>query len=732
MIGLDILKEAEESVAKGLAKAVIEIEDNRVNEINVVLNSENISAINANLAIKRYIVKFNPTELSIIASGGEKVVKKSADGGNTNHEYVEMKSNIQLNVKLIIDEEGNSVKKQVEDFISTLKNNYTRKIAFNWGAISYKGILNNVEAEYTMFSAYGSPIRAIVDLRINCIDNEAVNSNMEQWGKKFKEAFSEDKINLKSVGRNAGNINKAMLLIKGKYALYVKYNPSSIKFSTQADNIDKKKYGKNQKAQITAPAETSMNVELIFDESLVRTQIDGLIALITQPESRSVTFYWGEMVFTGALTNVSAGYTMFNLQGEPTRGKVTLTILQSEAKSDSAEKLNLNSHTTSTYQYDKLKKEYSDFENPVIVLMVNGKDFKSNKKGFVVSDIEIELTCGYEASIATFSIYNVFEQQTSKFLIEDVKKYICLGSAVELALGYGSVAKPVFCGFISKVNFIYEKGEVPGVKITAMDVKGIMMANNYSKQLTAKTYGAAIKEIFNKNAYVTMNNKKIIKQLEIDETPDKKSNSNNSKEDDRTIEMVCESDYEFVVRAAKKYNYEFFSEQGIVHFRKAKSNNKILMNLSPATGLKEFDVGYDITGLVEQIQARGMDTGKAKLIEAKKKFNNKISIGNKAKQYIKKSEKVYIDSTIDSNEEADYRVQSLMENMSYRFGTLECSCVGIPELMPGRFIKLEAIGYPLENDFYIVNVKHRFSEERGYETLLIGKAASIGGNNGLV
>jgi phage protein D len=123
-----------------------------------------------------------------------------------------------------------------------------------------------------------------------------------------------------------------------------------------------------------------------------------------------------------------------------------------------------------------------------------------------------------------------------------------------------------------------------------------------------------------------MNNKNIIKSIDVSDTPDspdKNNTGSNNKESDRTIEMVCESDYEFVVKAAKKYNYEFFTECGVVYFRKAKSNSEVLMELGPSTGLREFDVEYDITGLVEQIHARSMDTGKAKLIQAKKKFNNK-------------------------------------------------------------------------------------------------------------
>ncbi len=379
-----------------------------------------------------------------------------------------------------------------------------------------------------------------------------------------------------------------------------------------------------------------------------------------------------------------------------------------------------------TYNFVDLKREYADFENPVVVLTVDGKPFKKNKHRFALSDIEIELTCGYEASIATFSIYNVFHQETSKFKTEEVKKYICLGSAVEIAIGYGSVAKTVFSGFIARVNFFYERDDMPGIKVTAMDVKGIMMANNYSRQLAAKNYGDAVKEIFSKNAYVTMNTRQIIRSLEISDTPDK--NMNASKESDRTVEMVCESDYEFVVKAAKKFNYEFFTENGKVYFRKAKSTNEVVMELGPSTGLREFDVEYDITGLVEEIQARSMDNGSGKVIQATKKFSNKISMGSRAKQYIKNSEKVYIDPTINSLEDANYRVASLMEEMSYRFGTLECTCIGMPELLPGRFVKLDAIGYPPENKFYIQNVKHRINEDRGFETILTGKAADIGGH----
>lgn len=379
-----------------------------------------------------------------------------------------------------------------------------------------------------------------------------------------------------------------------------------------------------------------------------------------------------------------------------------------------------------TYSYKSLKNKYDDFHHPVIVLKVNGKDFAKNKAGLVVTDIEVELTSGFEASIASFTLYNTFDTDNSCYRINDIKAYILLGSSVEIALGYEKEARVVFCGYISRVNFVYEEGDMPGIRVTAMDVKGAMMANNYSKQLTATTYGEAVREILNKGPYMSMTNAQIIKQVVVTDTPDKPLVPPVPPvASDRTVEMVAESDYEFVVKAAKKYNYEFFTECGNVYFRPAKSTSEVVMAMGPGDGLRFFDVEYDITGLVETVKARSTDVSKAKLIEAKQKMNNKISIGNKAKKFIKSSEKVYLDATITSKDEADQRVKSLVEEISYRFGTLECDCIGIPELLPGKFFELKSLGSPPENKFYLYRVVHRMNQEEGFTTKLYGKAASI-------
>lgn len=382
-----------------------------------------------------------------------------------------------------------------------------------------------------------------------------------------------------------------------------------------------------------------------------------------------------------------------------------------------------------TYEFSALKDKYVYFQHPVAVIKIDDVELSDAKKGYPVSDIQVDLTSGFEASIAEFSIYDVYDESAGAFVFPDGKIKLQLGSKVDVYLGYSGEALRVFTGVVTRLNYLFEKQDIPCIRLTAMDVKGVMMAGSYSTQLKAKYYSDAVKEILEKTAYEKLGSQgsKVISAIQIDDTPDKLRSVTNPSQgtSDRTIEMVAESDYEFVVKAAKKNNFEFFTECGTVLFRKAKSDTSVLLEIGPSTGMHSFDISYDMTGLVEKVIIRGMDVSQAKVIAANKKFSNKISEGNKAKPLLKNSQKVYIDSTVSSKEEAEDRADSLMETMSYRYGTLECELVGIPELLPGHFIQLSGLGDKLKNKFYVQRIRHVLSKDGQFDTRVTAIAASI-------
>ena len=325
--------------------------------------------------------------------------------------------------------------------------------------------------------------------------------------------------------------------------------------------------------------------------------------------------------------------------------------------------------------YDKLKSKYYEFANPRAKIELDGKEFAGKNGDMIVNDIHIELVSGFEASIATFRIYHVYDAESGEFRYDEISEQIVLGKSVVISLGYLNKLEKVFVGFIAGVDFCYEgEGHLPYIEVSAMDIKGIMMGGSYASQCTTDHYSGAVKEIFNRTAYQNLKSGGGYTDCRVDETADKKTGGDKNKVSDYTVEMVSESDYDFVVKAAKKFNFEFFVDRGRIYFRKAKSNTTTLMTIGSGKGLRKFNVGYSLTGLVATVEARAMDAGQGKIITAKEKYpeaGKSISTGNQAKKLLGDGTKVYIDPTIKSQSQAEARAAALKEQMSYRLGNLE-------------------------------------------------------------
>ncbi len=382
-------------------------------------------------------------------------------------------------------------------------------------------------------------------------------------------------------------------------------------------------------------------------------------------------------------------------------------------------------------EYSSLNKKYNGFRDPIIEIVVNDTSFTaggSRKVAVGVSNVSIDLTAGFEASQAVFNIYNVYEYDKARFNFDSVKKFVLIGSSVTIYVGYGTEITEVFKGFITRVAFNVEEDDMASIQVTAMDIKAIMMSNRYSRRLKATNYSDAVKEIFNQNIYQSLKNSGSVTDFSVEATPDNPAgglgggaSAGADNDTDKTIEMVGESDYEFVVKVAKKFNYDFFTVGGKVYFRKAKSDQTKQITISPDSKIKKLYVDYDITGLVEEIEVRGLDVGKAKGVTGKKKNSNKLSQGNKAKALLSGSKFVYIDPTVSDTSDASYRANYLFENNSYRYGTLELDIAGLPEIVPGKYIKLSDFGTAVSNDFYVQSVRHTFSAQGAFITHIVGK-----------
>ncbi|MCR5467355.1 MAG: hypothetical protein K6F37_00200 [Lachnospiraceae bacterium] len=522
------------------------------------------------------------------------------------------------------------------------------------------------------------------------------------------------------------------------------------------------------------------------------------------------------------------------------------------------------------FEYETLQKEYGNFVGPRANAVINGTSIRDSK--LFLGNVVIENTCNYEASIATFMVFETYDAENHKFKTDEFSKIIQLGATVEISVGYEAKETMVFVGYIAKVAFHVDTESPACVEVTALDIKAMMMAGKRSMQLEDEYYSDAVKTLLGDSRYSGLLSE-YAPDLEntIEDSPDKKQGAagaaaaaveaaqqaaiqqagaalsdkvtdsiigglgealdtaaseaaekakyaaktaagtaagvavasvpgaagimeaaqtamntidrvtdtvttvmdtiKQAKETEaqiketikqameakkaaeeaaeaalaltappgkptpkpgvikpareKTIEMVDESDYEFVIKVAKRYDYEFFVVAGKPYFRKAKSIKPLLITLNSDNGIKALDIEYDLTTQVGKVEVRATNPTKGALISSSQKIGTKLSMGSKTKQIVSNAKYVYVDSTLFSKEDAEDRAKAIADEISYRFGTLEMEMVGLPEMMPGRFICVTSFGEGVSNNFYVTSVRHIYDTENGYITRITAKAPAV-------
>jgi uncharacterized protein len=351
-----------------------------------------------------------------------------------------------------------------------------------------------------------------------------------------------------------------------------------------------------------------------------------------------------------------------------------------------------NLMTNEKYTFEKLSSKYSAFKVPTYKISIDSKDLLSEGT-LVLKELAIDLTCENEASGCVFEILGAFDPIKRTFTPAITEKYFQLGKKISIDIGYIKTVN-VFKGYISAVVFRVGN-DIPSIRVECTDVKGIMMNCRTTGQRTETALGDVVSNILKNQTY-----KNFYDGLKLDsvETPERK------------IEIAGESDFDFLVRLAGRINYEFFVCQGKVYFRKPMPLKTPLLELEWGYNLLSFERRASLEGQVLELEVRSSDADKGKMISGIAKSDIQMSKGASAKKALQKLKKVVIDSSVGSEQEAGSRAEELLKKLNGSYATANIECIGLPEIVPGRFVKVKKLGDGLDGNYYIVRVNHSIGE----------------------
>ena len=330
--------------------------------------------------------------------------------------------------------------------------------------------------------------------------------------------------------------------------------------------------------------------------------------------------------------------------------------------------------------YSSLVKKYDNFLVPAMVLKLGG--ISTKLLDIKVSRVTVQLSVDSVCS-ASFTLEDVYDPVSSS-LNAAVKNVLKLGSTVSIELGYGSSTKAVFWGYVHELSYSYS--EAPSIAVTALDLRRLMMMNKENRTFTDKSYTEIFKEVMSKYS-------KIYKSVKADIITGK---------EEQVVQTV--SDHDFVVgEICKKTNKEFYVLAGDVYLQTKGKNPLPLITLTWGESLLQVDLNRKYRNeeiVIYSVDEKTILTGKEK-VKSKGKFTSATTSPIR---------KEILNHDLKDKNSVSAVAEAEVTKSEAEDQTGSGSCIGLPELVPGRYINLAKLGIDGSSPMkvFIKSVKHSF------------------------
>ena len=335
-----------------------------------------------------------------------------------------------------------------------------------------------------------------------------------------------------------------------------------------------------------------------------------------------------------------------------------------------------------TYTYDKLRGTYGNFQVPAVKVMINGQDALASMD-LTLNEIIVTLSLKYASSVE-IRISNAYDIVKRSF-DDKMKSKFKLGTVVEIELGYLSSTQAVFKGFVYMVGADFS--EAPMYVVTLMDARRLMMVSGIKHILhDVKNYSDAFKTAIGPYS------KLFSAQTEIT--------------DDKLEDPISQTtnDYDFVINdliKKGKTGREFFILYDKGYFRTKPQSGTPIMKIELGRELLNFKMDYAYLDV--EIEVVGVDESEQKSISGKAAAKSK-----EAQDSLISETPVItvVDPDVNNQEKADTRAKALaaMEDNAAKTGN--GTCIGLPEIVPGRYIEIVMLEEMVNRKYYITEVKH--------------------------
>lgn len=192
-----------------------------------------------------------------------------------------------------------------------------------------------------------------------------------------------------------------------------------------------------------------------------------------------------------------------------------------------------------------------------------------------------------------------------------------------------------------------------------------------------------------------------------------------------------ENDFDFLKKRAQENGFEMFVDLRTLYFRKPKMIKDTITTLTLGKTLTSFTPEINLANKPSKVTVRGWDPRLKKEIVGIASSGQELGLELKqqsASQIIKKLygevERSIREEPVYSQDEAEKRAKSVLDNSSDQFIKGNGECIGIPQLRAGRYIDIYGLGEKLSMKYYLEATTHTI-DTSGYQTKFSVKGNAI-------
>ena len=352
-----------------------------------------------------------------------------------------------------------------------------------------------------------------------------------------------------------------------------------------------------------------------------------------------------------------------------------------------------------TSNYSLLEAQYGNFQVPAVKFIVNGQDLMMTMELIPVS-VEITLSLR-SAGMAVIKLAGLYDIGSHSFNAS-IKSRLMPGTVAELEVGYLSTTQKVFKGYVAMVGAEFNEDAL--FVVTLLDARRLMMTSGRKQVLhSVANYSDAVKNILGDYSRLC--------SAVIDPTSDSLENP---------VSQTT-NDYEFIVKElirSGKTDREFFVIADKAYFRTPQSVKVPMLTLQFGRELFGFKVDFSYLNL--NVEVIGYDAKEQQAVKASaqaKGFLTQSMLQGKAPTLVSP------DADADSSQKASLRARALARKSEEKSCVGNGSSIGLPELIPGRYLRIEGLDSMVNHKYYVTEVTHVLNENGFMTYFQIGGVA---------